>query len=611
MGNRQHTAIPGVAIGLTLATIALTLAGAGTAQETAAIASLEPLAAGDAGLQLERNPAIPPLGEPSLSAKGVDRGDGFASPTDYPQQRHVIYSPARNTYAAFQEWNGAREFAITGSFWRAFGAWSPEGIASSPDLEVDAGRPSAHETADGALVAYHSTENGSQYGLWVNRYNVNTGEWTGRRRVSQGAGTFPFLERSSDGIWMLVATEDSGGSAVVSYRSDDDGVTWTRHLVADQVTNNWLLPSGAADPSNGDLYISYNNDLDGDGYGDIVIHRSTDGGTTWSPAQAVALGVRGAQMVEPSLVVDRQHRVHLVFQANTATDFSGGLNGLAAVGITGPPQYAVGHFEQNQWVAEYSQALLDRKQLVALPDSCALEPTLENLATDLLTGMVQLGIYRGETGDILYATYNQPYMAVSNEGQVDNCGPWQVFYQSRDLESAGGWSARSQASKITEEQADAGRNAIHVHITQEVPAAGPGLLWSEMENATAPTDVVFARPVVAGPPLQLDLAVHASQVAPGEELPFDFSILNPGADAEAFQVWVDAYDAEGAPDPNNPVFGPADISLDGSTRLRGVGTATIPADTEPGESYRLCLKVGTFPGSVIDEACTEFDVVSP
>ena len=237
------------------------------------------------------------------------------------------------------------------------------------------------------------------------------------------------------------------------------------------------------------------------------------------------MGAPGRQAVVPSMVVDQNHTVHIIYQQNISTDYtSGGLSGMD-FGIAGPPFYVSGAFVgPDQWVGQTEQALLDREYLTTLPDSCGVEPTIATIATDTLTGMPQLGIERHPGGDVLYAAYTQFYMAVTAaEGGWLICGPTQVWMQSLNTAGEAGWSERWMISAITEEQGfEEERNSIYVGITQDIPGgdAGAGFVWSEMNAATAPSDVLFARHRVP---------VGIAGDSPATPTPAGHAILHPAA----------------------------------------------------------------------------------
>ncbi len=444
----------------------------------------------------------PPLGEVQVVAEGVDNGAAQIAPTNYPAERHVVYAPADDTYMVFYEWAAAGDFAINANYWQTIGGigfWSFPGIVSDPEQETDAGRPSAHETEDGVMAAYHATD-GDTYNIWVNRFDFASGAWGTSVPVSSGETqtVFPFLDRSSDGTWFIVAVQGEGIVDIV-VETSTDGVNWNESVAATGVKDVWVLPSGAADPDNGDIYICYNSDADQDGDGDAVVQRSTDGGVTWSPPRVVAEGAPGSQKVVPSMVVDRDHGVHVIFQDNISDTYETGLVGFAESGPVGVPEYVSGVFSGDEWVENARFPLMDRARLAALPDSCGFEPTPENVATDTLAGLPQIGIERQAGDDILVAVYPAVYMAVGAEGGGwDVCGPaFQIWEQSLRVGGAAEWSARGQVSAISQEDANAGRNAIFSHVTHEIsPTCGTGFAWSEMYGASAPADVMFVRLII-------------------------------------------------------------------------------------------------------------------
>ncbi len=473
----------------------------------------------------------PPEDEVSIIAAGVDRGASFSAPTDYPPERHVAYSPGMDTYFVAYEWNEAQDFMISTNYWQEVGGigfWSFPGTPSETTQD-DAGRPSLFGTDDGMAVAYHAVASGSDYQIYFNKFDSGSQSWNNSIAVAPElpSTNFPFLCRSSDGTWMIVCDKgpiaDPTGDIAAFISSD--GVTWTESVVQQGVVTNWTLPTGAADPSNGDLYVAYSDDIDGDGNADLAIHRSTDGGQSWSSQQTVTVGAPGRQAVVPSMVVDQNHTVHIIYQQNISTDYtSGGLSGMD-FGIAGPPFYVSGAFVgPDQWVGQTEQALLDREYLTTLPDSCGVEPTIATIATDTLTGMPQLGIERHPGGDVLYATYTQFYMAVTAaEGGWLICGPTQVWMQSLNTAGEAGWSERWMISAITEEQGfEEERNSIYVGITQDIPGgdAGAGFVWSEMNAATAPSDVLFARHRVP---------VGIAGDSPATPTPAGHAILHPAA----------------------------------------------------------------------------------
>ena len=430
----------------------------------------------------------------------VDQGAAFSCPTDYPPQRHTAHSFSTDAYHTVYEWNEQGGWMIGAKSWVEIGApmyWSLETTPSETEYQTGAGCPSLLGTETGVAIAYHAGTAESDLQVYFNTLE-SYAEW-GESLLLDGSipsTRFPFLDRSSDGTYMVVC--DKGSSAnptcdVTTFISAD-GLTWTESVVQVDVVANWTLPSGASDPTNGDLYVAYSDDIDDDGHADIAIHRSTNGGLAWSSQQMVVSGGPGDQCTFPSLVVGRDHVVHLLYQHNIADDYSsGGLAGLDQLGPSGPPSYVVGSFTgPDTWTTTSDESLLARDDLVALPDSCGLNPTLATIATDTLTGMPQLSIRHGQSEDWLWAAYNNSYMAVTAEGGGWSvCGPMQTWYQHSPVNIYHDWQERGMVSNITVEQAQEGCNAMYAGLTHDVFAMGPGLVWSENYDATAPSDVMY------------------------------------------------------------------------------------------------------------------------
>lgn len=437
--------------------------------------------------------------------QGVDRGADFSAPTDYPPERHAAFCSSCDTYFAFYEWNEGNDFNVSSKFWQTVGPigfWSIQSDLNAEEVS-DAGRPSAHETESGMAVAYHAQHADNEFDTWFTTYDWATQSWTSNANLDAINGTetsFPFLDRSSDGTWLIVHAGAIAGSFtdVGVYTSMDDGTTWEHQLLRTDANGTWLLPTGASDPTNGDLYIAYNDDLDLDGDGDVAIHRSTDGGATWTSPQLVVDGDPYAHAVEPSMVVDSQHNVHIVYQVNGAATYDGGLTGFGQAGPSGVPKYVTGAFDaDNQWVGGEPMLLNSRENLAAIADSaCGLPVDINVLATDSLSGMPQLGItHRPESGqDVLYVAYGQPYYAASGSEGFSVCIGWEAWMQYYALGDPGaGWSDRERVSSISEEAMADGRNAIYVHMTHDAPESGAGIVWSEMVASAPPADVLFAR----------------------------------------------------------------------------------------------------------------------
>lgn len=455
--------------------------------------------------ELQTSQVVDYFGLPPVDSVLVVGNSDAGSPTQYPPQRKTAYSPGGETFFALYH-DGSEPIS---KYWANNGGIEFWSFATT---FVDAGvmwgtAPSVLGTEDGAAVSYHGTRIGAEgeWDVFFNVFDLAQDAWRGSVQVTPAdeiPSTNAFLGAGGEGLLFVVGTEGEGSEVdVAHYRSLDDGASWARSLVAAGVNYTWLMPSGAADPVSGDLYVAYQDLLDGRDAADIVLHRSTDGGETWSSGQVAAPGAPGAQAVEPSIVVDASGTVHLLYQANLSETYGGGLSGLAVCGPVGVPWYVRGHFEGADWVPEgQPRPLSSREDLVAVPDSCGLTPDLATLATDTLSAMPQLGIDAGPGGGMLYATVSQPYLAVAGAGGGwEVCGPFQVWLQTLDLGAgANEFSARRQVSVISAVQGEQGRNANYAGISHAVPRVGPGLVWGEMWDALPPSQVMFSRPQSQG-----------------------------------------------------------------------------------------------------------------
>ena len=497
-----------------------------------------------------------------LVTPDVDRGAAFSAPTDYPAQRHTAFSEGSDTYYGLYEWNAENNFRISMKYWQAVGPigfWSfqedipePEGLTMT-----DMGRPSALGMDSGVGVGVHGSLNGAEYDSHWAYFDGNTLTWTATA-IGAADGTsnvFPFLDQSSDGTLMMTYVTGEIADPVNFLGvaiSNDNGASWTTSIANSNVNGSWRQPSGASDPNNGDLYLVYQVDVEPDLNADVVIQRSADGGATWTDPQVVASGVPGGQTVQPSAVVDRNHSVHLVFQGNVTDSFeSGGLQGFGASGPSGVPWYASGSFDGDTWTTDMVTELNSRENLAGIDPAICGETNIVTMATDSLSGIPLIGIHYADNGDdVLYATYGQPIYAEfdSDQGGYLLCGSWQVWMQKYNLGTDSGWQDRTQVSNITNEQIEAGRAAIYPNITHDVPASGPGIVWSEMDAEVAPASVYYNRPEESAVGIGGDLpgAIRgATMLAQNAPNPFNPSTVIRYETPRAIHAQVSIFDALG------------------------------------------------------------------
>jgi len=103
-------------------------------------------------------------------------------------------------------------------------------------------------------------------------------------------------------------------------RSEDGGATWSTPVeiaslgiseVPDLRTGG--IPSAAIDPSNGNLYITWQDDRYSRGVSQILFSRSTDGGRTWTSPKLISLGMKKAPSFTPAVAVNGKGEVGVSF----------------------------------------------------------------------------------------------------------------------------------------------------------------------------------------------------------------------------------------------------------------------------------------------------------
>ena len=106
----------------------------------------------------------------------------------------------------------------------------------------------------------------------------------------------------------------------------------------------------------------------------------------------------------------------------------------------------------------------------------------------------------------------------------------------------------------------------------------------------------------AGPPPGISISASNTTpltVAPGGSVSFSYTIVNNTAASVSGQLWYNARNSSGSTVAQAVILA-GSLTAGGSTS--GSYTQQIPASA-PSGTYTYCLRTGTFPGSVADEAC--------
>ena len=200
------------------------------------------------------------------------------------------------------------------------------GDASGPRLDsfIEAeGNVAVHPTNGHVAVSYISANVGGQIYMGTSRYPGTGTQWYGDGRVTDptlNSSSDPVLDYALDGVLRMtfIGLQRSASSQVTAVHvrvteSRDDGTTWATPRQVDpngvcpQGTGGicdkpWILSvPGATAGAPSVLYLGYLSQ--GARTADLVVQRSDDGGTTWSPTiRLAALGFVGGVAVAHNLI---------------------------------------------------------------------------------------------------------------------------------------------------------------------------------------------------------------------------------------------------------------------------------------------------------------------
>jgi hypothetical protein len=187
---------------------------------------------------------------------------------------------------------------------------------------------------------------------YLARSTDNGQTWEPARRISSNANLFTIGNQIvvlPDGTLIDFADYFTGSGVQPSnkhwkavFRSTDHGVTWSKPITIDKVTEvGTTIPDGsfpvraggddvAVDPETGDLYAAWTDSRFNDGsHNDIVVSKSTDGGLTWSAPAKASKNPVGVGAFTPSIHVNGDGDVAITYYdfrnavagAVVATDF--------------------------------------------------------------------------------------------------------------------------------------------------------------------------------------------------------------------------------------------------------------------------------------------------
>jgi hypothetical protein len=128
-----------------------------------------------------------------------------------------------------------------------------------------------------------STNRGASFGAFINYGGANS-----------VIGAIPQVSASGSVVYIMYENTGTGNNMFT--KSTNGGTSFGLTSVAQTVSSNYnvpwsfsfaILPDFVVDRNNGNLYVAWTDSRNNTGYSDILLSRSTDGGTSWSSAVAV------------------------------------------------------------------------------------------------------------------------------------------------------------------------------------------------------------------------------------------------------------------------------------------------------------------------------------
>lgn len=397
----------------------------------------------------------------------IDYGGNSSCPTNYTTQRHVAF--AENSYYVAWEWGESRDNHVTESHWESFGPigyWTYPATIDTSDTGIDSGRISLLGRNDGSLCAVWHQLFGGEYDIWFG-YPTGSG-WFSTPVTPVGDGiecTFPNITETAEGdLW--VGYEHETLNTFFLSKSTDGGTTWgdMQQLLEYPVVDAWNYICLGSDPLNGDFWVSYVDTATvGDMFTDLITHRYDSATETFGPRIIIEEGYFGANPFFPSICINSDHLAHIIFQSNIADFGSEGVLGYNYIGGAGPIKYVYG--DEGGWSTP--------------------ELVTGDSPTDTTTGPPQLGM----------DDYGNLAVTFSQIDSTDGAYFFNTFdtYACVRQASFGVWEERINVSNLGAISPSDSFHTMYPHITEHIPASGPGIFWSELINASPPARVCFAR----------------------------------------------------------------------------------------------------------------------
>jgi hypothetical protein len=301
----------------------------------------------------------PPAEERDTLALDVDYGGQGSCPLNYPNAKHI--TQAESTDAPFVVWEvgASNNNNVVFTYWDGAAWLTPAEAISMNTPAGDAGRIAICSDQHGRIHAvWHGNpvSNANFYEIWYARCDPPDYFWTTPVPACDTASAdsmedvFPSLTVDKDGnpwaAWMLRKKGISTEAAVVVNHSTDGGDTWTLATIDtletvlpdayQGIVGGWTLVSITSDWNTGDLHVAWPDTTGHSGYSGINYCMYTATSQTWGPVEHVAHDLNFVHpMALPSMAVDSQSKVHLVYQMNLM-EGAGETGFLSSSYYTGP-----------------------------------------------------------------------------------------------------------------------------------------------------------------------------------------------------------------------------------------------------------------------------------
>jgi len=195
-------------------------------------------------------------------------------------------------------------------------SWSPnrrltwtEGWSGGPSIAIDSN--------DAISIAWEDVVTPGNGEIYFKRSPDGGTTWNPAKRLTWASGysRSPALAIGSDDAVHLLWEDNTSGNFEIYYRkTTDGGATWGATQRLTWNSGSSYSPAMAIDSSNR-IHIVWHDFTPNDFYAEIYYKRSTDGGTTWLPAQRMTW--TSGSSLSPAIAAVSSQTIHVVWDDDT------------------------------------------------------------------------------------------------------------------------------------------------------------------------------------------------------------------------------------------------------------------------------------------------------